>query len=211
MPRVETSFQLNEARVHLDGILREVRARWVDEEEDVSIAIGLGHVLEHLSCAWHYRAKSVEEVSAESQEDFEAQCSLVPRLAPGLRLLEGPDADGQGAEDTPPSVRWWYRPWTWWARSPGNPVMIAELEKARLVVTNLLTQVGFTDFDDRVLAAGLAEAYGHLNLAWHWRRKSTAQVASLATSTREMLASSIPRTIGTLDFRLAEAKAGSLE
>jgi hypothetical protein len=208
MPRVETSFQLNEARVHLDGMLREVRARWVDEDEDVSIAIGLGHVFEHLNCAWHYRAKSVEQVSVESQDDFEAQCSLVPRLASGLRLLEGPDADGQGAEDMPPSVRWWYRPWTWWAWSPGNPVMIAELEKARLVVTNLLTQVKLADFDDRVLAAGLAEVYGHLNLAWHWRRKSAVRVASLATSTLANLANSIPRTIGTLDFRLAEIKPG---
>lgn len=208
MPRVETSFQLNEARVHLDGMLREVRARWVDENEDVSISIGVGHVFEHLNCAWHYRAKSVEQVSVESQDDFEAQCSLVPRLTPGLRLLEGPDAEGQGAEETPPPVRWWFRPWTWWARPPGNPVMIAELEKARLVVTNLRTQVGLADSDDRVLATGLAEVYGHLNLAWHWRRKSAVHVASLATSTRANLANSIPRTIGTLDFRLAEIKAG---
>jgi hypothetical protein len=208
MPRVETSFQLNEARVHLDGMLREVRARWVDEDEDVSIAIGLGHVFEHLNCAWHYRAKSVEQVSVESQDDFEAQCSLVPPMTSGLRLLEGQDIEGQGAQVTPTQVRWWYRPWTWWAHAAGNPVMIAELEKARLVVTNLRTQVGLAGFDDRELAAGLAEVYGHLNLAWHWRRKSPAQVASLATSTREMLASSIPRTIGTLDFRLAEAKAG---
>jgi ADP-dependent phosphofructokinase/glucokinase len=86
--------------------------------------------------------------------------------------------------------------------------MIAELEKARLVVTNLRTQVGSAGFDDRELAAGLAEVYGHLNLAWHWRRKSAVRVASLATSTRANLANSIPRTIGTLDFRLAEIKPG---
>jgi hypothetical protein len=208
MPCVETSFQLNEARVHLDGLLREVRARWVDEDEDISIAIGLGHVLEHLNCAWHYRAKSVEEVSAESQEEFEAQCCLVPHLTSGLNLIEGQDVEGQGVHVTPTKVRWWYRPWTWWAHAPGNPVMIAELEKAQLALKKLRSQVAAINLDDRVLAAGLAEAYGHLNLAWHLRRKSSAQVASLATSTREMLASSIPRTIGTLDFRLTETKVG---
>lgn len=208
MTRVETSFQLHEAQVHLDGLLREVRARWVDQDEDVSIAIGLGHVLEQLNLAWHYRCKSVEQVSAESQEEFEAQCCLVPRLPPGLRLLEVQDIEGQGAEEAPMSVRWWYRPWTWWAQAPGNPVMIAELENARLKLTHLRSQVAATGLDDRVLAAGLVEVYGQLNLAWHWRRKSAAHVASLATSTREVLASSIPRTIGTLDFRLAETKGG---
>ena len=192
--------------MHLDGMLREVRTRWVDQDEDVAIAIGLGHILEHLNLAWHYRSKSVEQVAAESQEEFEAQCSLVPRLAPGLRLLEGQDIEGQGAESTPTPVRWWYRPWTWWAQAPGNPLMIAELENARLKLTHLRSQVAATDPDDRVLAAGLAEVYGHLNLAWHWRRKSAVQVASLATTPRANLASSIPRTIGTLDFRLAEAK-----
>lgn len=85
--------------------------------------------------------------------------------------------------------------------------MVAELEYARLKLANLRSQVAATGLDDRVLAAGLAEVYGHLNLAWHWRRKSAAHVASLTTPTREILASSIPRTIGTLDFRLAEAKA----
>jgi hypothetical protein len=208
MPRVETSFQLHEARVHLDGMLREIRARWVDQDEDVAIAIGLGHVLEHLNLAWHYRSKSVEQVAAESQEDFEAQCCLVPRLAPGLRLLEGQDIEGQGAEETSTPVRWWYRPWTWWAQAPGNPLMIAELENARLKLTHLRSQVAATDLDDRVLVTGLAEVYGHLNLAWHWRRKSAVYVASLATTTRAILASSIPRTIGTLDFRLAETKDG---
>lgn len=207
LPRVETSFQLHEATVHLDGLLREVRARWVDQDEDVAIAIGLGHILEHLNRAWHYRSKSVEQVSAESQEAFEAQCRLVPRLTPSCRLLEGQDIAGQGAEETLPPVRWWYRPWTWWAQAPGNPVMIAELENARLKLVHLRSQVAATGLEDRVLAAGLAEVYGHLNLAWHWRRKSAAQVATLVPSTREILASSIPRTIGTLDFRLAEAKA----
>jgi hypothetical protein len=208
IPRVESSFQLHEATVHLDGLLREVRARWVDRDEDVVIAIGLGHVLEHLNLAWHYRSKSVEQVSAESQETFESQCRLVPRLTAGFRLLEGQDIEGQGAEETPAPVRWWYRPWTWWAQPPGNPVMIAELENARLTLARLRSQVGATGLDDRVLAAGLAEVYGHLNLAWHWRRKSAAHVAALVPSTRDILASSIPRTIGTLDFRLAEAKAG---
>lgn len=208
IPRVESSFQLHEATVHLDGLLREVRARWVGRDEDVVIAIGLGHVLEHLNLAWHYRSKSVEQVSAESQEEFEAQCRQVPRFAPNLRLLAGQDIEGQGPEDTPTPVRGWFRPWTWWAQPPGNPVMIAELEEARLKLAHLRSQVAGTGLDDRVLAAGLAEAYGHLNLAWHWRRKSAAHVASLATSTREVLASSIPWTIGTLDFRLAEAKAG---
>ena len=208
MPRVETSFQLNEAMVHLDGMLREVRALWVDQDEDVGIAIGLGHVLEHLNLAWHYRSKSVEQVSTETQEEFETQCRLVPRLTPGLRLLESQDVEGQGPEEIPTQVRWWYRPWTWWAQTPGNPVMIAELENARLALTHLLTQGAEADLDDRVLAAGLAEVYGHLNLVWHWRRKSAAHVASLATSPRKSLASSIPRTIGTLDFRLVEAKDG---
>lgn len=208
MTSAETSFHLHEARVHLDGMLREIRARWVDQDEDVAIAIGLGHVLEHLNLAWHYRSKSVEQVSAESQEEFEAQGCLVPRLTPGLRLLEGQDIDGQGAEEAPTPVRRWYQPWTWWAQAPGNPVMIAELENARLKLTHLLSQVAATGLDDRVLAAGLVEVYGHLNLAWHWRRKSAAHVASLATSTHDVLASSIPRTIGTLDFRLAETKAG---
>ncbi len=208
MTRVETSFQLHEARVHLDGMLREIRARWVDQDEDVSIAIGVGHILEHLNLAWHYRCKSVEQVSAESQEEFEVRCCLVPRLTPGLRLLEGQDIEGQGAEETPPPVRLWCRPWTWWAQAPGNPVMIAELEKARRALTQLRSQLAATGLDDRVLAAGLVEVYGHLNLAWHWRRKSAAHVASLATSTRDVLASSIPRTIGTLDFRLAESKGG---
>ena len=207
MPRVETSFQLNEARVHLDGILREVRARWVDRDEDVAIAHVLGHVLEHLNLAWHYRSKSVEQVSAESQEAFEAQGRLVPRLTGGFRLLAGQDIEGQGAEETPPPVRRWCRPWTWWAQAPGNPVMIAELEEARRALTQLLSQLKATDPDDRVLAGGLIEVYRHLNLAWHWRRKSAAHVASLATSTREILSNSVPRTIGTLDFRLEEVKA----
>ena len=207
IPRVESSFQLHEATVHLDGLLREVRARWVDRDEDVAIAIGLGHVLEHLNLAWHYRSKSVEQVSAESQEEFEAQCRQVPRFAPNLRLLEGRDIEGQGPEDTPTPVRGWYRPWTWWARPPGNPVMLAELEKARLTLAHLRSQVAATGLDDRLLAAGLAEVYGYLNLAWHWRRKSAAHVAALVPSTREILASSIPRTIATLDFRLDEVKA----
>ena len=207
MPRVETSFQLNEARVHLDSMLREVRARWVDRDEDVAIAHVLGHVLEHLNLAWQYRSKSVEQVSAESQEAFETQCRLVPRLTGGFRLLEGQDIEGQGAEETPPPVRRWCRPWTWWAQAPGNPVMIAELEEARRALTQLLSQLTATDPDDRVLAGGLIEVYGHLNLAWHWRRKSAAHVASLATSTREILSNSFPRTIGTLDFRLEEVKA----
>lgn len=207
MPRVETSFHLNEASVHLDGMLREVRARWVDRDEDVAIAHVLGHVLEHLNLAWHYRSKSVEQVSAESQETFEAQCRLVPRLTAGFRLLESQDIEGQGAEETPPSVRRWSRPWTWWAQAPGNPVMVAELEKARRALTQLHSQLAATDRDERMLAAGLAEVYGHLNLAWHWRRKSAAHVASLTTPTRAILASSIPRTIATLDFRLEEVKA----
>lgn len=207
MPRVETSFHLNEAGVHLDGMLREVRARWVDRDEDVAIAHVLGHVLEHLNLAWHCRSKSVEQVSAESQEIFEAQCRLVPRLTAGFRLLEGQDIEGQGAEETPSPVRRWSRPWTWWAQAPGNPVMVAEVEKARRALTQLLSQLAATDRDERMLAAGLAEVYGHLNLAWHWRRKSAAHVASLATSTREILSNSIPRTIATLDFHLEEVKA----
>ena len=206
MPRVETSFHLNEAGVHLDGMLREVRARWVGRDEDVAIAHVLGHVLEHLNLAWHYRSKSVEQVSAESQETFEAQCRLVPRLTAGFCLLEGQDIEGQGAEETPSPVRRWSRPWTWWAQAPGNPVMIAELEKARRALTQLLSQLAATERDERMLTAGLAEVYGHLNLAWHWRRKSAAHVAALVPSIREILASSIPRTIATLDFRLDEVK-----
>jgi hypothetical protein len=209
MPRVETSFQLNEARVHLDDLLREVRARWVDHDEDVAIAIGLGHVLEHLNLAWHYRAKSVEQVSAESQDEFETRCNHVPRLTPGLRLLDGQEVEGQGAEETTPQARWWYRPWTWWAQAPGNPVMIAELEEARRALMQLCSRLAATDPDDRVLAGGLIEVYGHLNLAWHWRRKSASQVAALVPATRKLLASSIPRTIGTLDFRLASVKDGA--
>lgn len=210
MPRVETSFQLNEARVHLDGMLREVRVRWVGRDEDVEIAHVLGHVLEHLNLAWHYRSKSVEQVSAESQEAFEAQCRLVPRLTGDFRLLEGQDIEGQGAEEKPPIVRRWCQPWTWWALAPGNPVMIAELEKAVMKLVRLRAQHAGSGLDEHALAAGLSEVYRHLNLAWHWRRKSAAHVATLATSTREGLASSIPRTIGTLDFRLSEAKTGEV-
>lgn len=210
-PLGNASFELGEASVHLEDLLREVSTCWVGEggEEgvcDISFGLSLGHIIEHLNRAWHGRSKSPEQVQAESSDAFAVQAATIPRWTPNLRMLTAADAQMEGGAASPDALRRWYLPWTWWTKGEGNPVLTAELEKARFALLDLRAGLDAARLVEPALADGLAKVLGHLNLAWHWRRHSAAQVASLEASVREVLASSVPWNAGTWDMRLEVPK-----
>lgn len=210
-PRANTSFELGEAAVHLDELLRQVGAVWVVEAGgkgvcDVSFGLSLGHIVEHLNRAWHYRSKSPEQVQGESQDEFILQAVTIPRLTPSLRMLAAADVARKEGDVVPASLPRWYLPWTWRAQAAGNPVLVAELAKARCALLDLRSGLDAAGLEDRTLADGLTLVLGHLNLAWHWRRKSATYVAALEASTREALANSIPWHAGTWSLRLEAPK-----
>mgnify|MGYP003350761707 CR=1 FL=1 len=82
------------------------------------------------------------------------------------------------------------------AEAAASPVFTAALAAGRPVTVDVR----------QTLADGLALVLGHLNLAWHWRRKSAAYVVALEASTREALANSIPWHAGTWSLRLEAPK-----
>ena len=73
-------FQLNEAKIHLEETLARLNETASEECGEVSLAVNLGHILDHICIAWHTRNMSFDEASAMTQQDFERLINEVPNF-----------------------------------------------------------------------------------------------------------------------------------
>jgi len=88
MNRNQALFELSELSSHIETLISEIHAGRYDENGDLSYAVGLGHLMDHISLAWHYSRMSDDEVFALTQEQFEALTVAIPKFQYNCRLVE---------------------------------------------------------------------------------------------------------------------------
>ena len=80
------NVDLEEALVHLESLVAEIRSGQIKNDDEPALAVQLGHVLDHISRAWNCKSMSAEEKSNLSQEEFERLSNTVPNFL-GQRVL----------------------------------------------------------------------------------------------------------------------------
>jgi hypothetical protein len=71
-------MQLEEMQFHLEAFIKQLKSGPMADDEEVSVIVDFGHILEHMNLAWHYRKMSLEDWAAQSQDRFEELCDAIP-------------------------------------------------------------------------------------------------------------------------------------
>jgi hypothetical protein len=79
-------FDLGEALVHLQELVAEFDAGKLQADDEPTLAVQLGHILDHICRAWNCKDMSPEQKVQLSQEEFERLSSIVPNFS-GRRFL----------------------------------------------------------------------------------------------------------------------------
>ncbi len=82
-----TLFELSEAHMHLDDLIRDLQEGKISDEDDSALQTTLEHILDHLCFSWSARDLSEEQLVNLPQGEFERHCCTVPNLF-GTRTLE---------------------------------------------------------------------------------------------------------------------------
>lgn len=88
MNRDRAIFHLHEIASVIPGLIAEIEQGRYDDDGDLSLEVALGHLMDHLSLAWHQSRMTDIEVDQLSQEQFEQLCVAIPRLQLDMRLVE---------------------------------------------------------------------------------------------------------------------------
>ena len=73
-------FQLNEACIHLQNLVAELRDGRMQADDTPELSVQLNHVLDHICKAWNMRDLTPEEEAAISQEEHDRMCNTVPNF-----------------------------------------------------------------------------------------------------------------------------------
>jgi hypothetical protein len=88
MNQFQAIWQLSELADHVRGIITEIETGRFDDDGDLSYAVALAHVMDHLSLAWHYSRMSDDRINGLSQPEFEQLANSVPKLGINQKLVE---------------------------------------------------------------------------------------------------------------------------
>jgi hypothetical protein len=91
--RAAVALQLSEAKLALETALERTKSGAYDNESPVVMAIDFQHVLYKLCLAWHFKHMTDEELSRQSQEEFERLSNTVPNFGFELTLMAGIDPE----------------------------------------------------------------------------------------------------------------------
>ena len=80
------TFELSEARMHLDEVIRDLREGAIEPNDDMDVQVRLEHVLDHLCFAWSSRDLTPEQLKNLPQSEFERLANTVPDLH-GQRVI----------------------------------------------------------------------------------------------------------------------------
>ncbi len=72
--------ELEEASVHLQDLVAELREGKIGEDDTPAVSIQLAHIIDHLCRAWNCKDQTDEQRAALSQEDFERLSNTVPNF-----------------------------------------------------------------------------------------------------------------------------------
>ena len=80
--------ELGEALIHLQDLVAEFREGKIGTRDEPTLAVQLGHVLDHISVAWNCKDMAPEQRTSLSQADFERLSNTVPNFTGGRVLGE---------------------------------------------------------------------------------------------------------------------------
>jgi hypothetical protein len=78
--------ELQEAVIHLEELVNELRAGKIDDRGEPTVSVQLAHVLDHVCRAWNCKDISPEQKSKLTQEEFNRLSNTVPNFL-GERIL----------------------------------------------------------------------------------------------------------------------------
>ncbi len=73
-------FQLSELRVHVDDLLESISNGSIGEGDEASLAVELGHLLDHVNLAWNLRGLKPEDFASVNDEVFQRASNTVPNF-----------------------------------------------------------------------------------------------------------------------------------
>lgn len=79
-------FQLREMQSHLQSCLADLESGKIEADDDASLAVDLGHLLDHLCLAWNTRDIPVGKFGNVSDDDFAAHANTVPNFGSSRRI-----------------------------------------------------------------------------------------------------------------------------
>jgi hypothetical protein len=88
MNRIRTVFHLHEIATDIPEVIADIEQGRYDDDGDLSLEVALGHLMDHLSLAWHQSRMTDAEVDNLSQEQYNQLCTAIPRLQIDNRLVE---------------------------------------------------------------------------------------------------------------------------
>jgi len=88
MNRRQAIEEIDELIEHAQELSKDICDGHYDKAGDLSYAVGLGHLLDHLSRAWHFAQMTDEEIDNLSQAEFEKLTYSIPKLNGNHKLVE---------------------------------------------------------------------------------------------------------------------------
>ncbi len=90
MNRQSAKFQLSELVSHIEDVIKDIDAGRYDDDGDVDVVyqVDLGHLLDHLSRAWHFAHMCDDQIDSLTQEQYEQITHAIPKLGIDQRLVE---------------------------------------------------------------------------------------------------------------------------
>jgi hypothetical protein len=168
--RYAVAFQLNEASEAIRSTLR-------DEDADPAIWVFLAEILGHLCLAWHRKRLGPDEVTKESQGEYELKSVSVPNWGERFQLVGF--AASHPAVDPRLS-----------RRKVDQDTVRGYLRAAEEALQSLVREVESDQFDPRDVSSlgnEFATILHNLCLAWHLRYLSGPEISSLDPTAIEEL------------------------
>ncbi len=88
MNRYRAILHLHEIASEIPGLISDIEQGRYDDGGGLSLEVSLGHLMDHLSLAWHQSRMTDLELDRLSQEQFEQLCVSIPRFQLDMRLVE---------------------------------------------------------------------------------------------------------------------------
>lgn len=78
------AFELGEAQIHLSELIKSLDT--FSDEDEVTLAIEIGHILSHFNLAWHFGTERIAD--NEYADRLSSASDLIPNFTGEFRLLE---------------------------------------------------------------------------------------------------------------------------
>ena len=88
MNSIAIANELEEAVVHLKAVIERLDLLR-DGADEETLAWDLGHVLNHICHAWHFRNRTETDIANMPQVDFDRLAQLIPNFDFEFALLQG--------------------------------------------------------------------------------------------------------------------------